>query len=292
MVTAIRSTASILAETQEIEPEWEKRFQRNLNEDSRRLAESTQQLVSYLDGAGDVGASLTSPMEEVEAMLAAHRYHFPQFEEADAEAQLDLEAFIAEQPQLTSQGARDLALAALRQLRADARVMPRDELSGVLEQHGMEFTQIMHHFRVSMATVFRRLAILSDTLLPQSLGLVMCDGSGTLMLRKPVEGFPVPRFSAACPKWPLFQALNRPLRPIRQEVTVTGREARPFECFAVTEAIGTAAFNEDPLYHSYMLVVPMERAVAQAREVGSSCRVCPSVDCEGRREPSILIQGL
>lgn len=55
MVTAIRSTASILAETQEIEPEWEKRFQRNLNEDSRRLAESTQQLVSYLDGAGDVG---------------------------------------------------------------------------------------------------------------------------------------------------------------------------------------------------------------------------------------------
>lgn len=292
MVTAIRSTASILAETQEIEPEWEKRFQRNLNEDSRRLAESTQQLVSYLDGAGDVGASLTSPMEEVEAMLAAHRYHFPQFEGGEAEAAFDLGGFVAQQPQLTSQGARDLAVTTLRQLRADAHAMPREALSGVLAEHGMAFTRIMQHFEVSMATVFRRLAILSETLLPHSLGLVMCDGSGTLMLRKPVEGFPVPRFSAACPKWPLFQALNRPLRPIRQEVTVTGRDARPFECFAVTEAIGTAEFNEDPLYHSYMLVVPKERAAGSTREVGSSCRVCPSVDCEGRREPSILIQGI
>ncbi|MBR9842018.1 MAG: helix-turn-helix domain-containing protein [Rhodobacteraceae bacterium] len=292
MVTAIRSTASILAETQEIEPEWEKRFQRNLNEDSRRLAESTQQLVSYLDGAGDVGASLTSPMEEVEAMLATHRYHFPQLEEGDAAIGFDFEGFVAEQPQLTSQGARDLAVTTLRQLGADARAMPREQVATVLRECGMEFTEIMRRFRVPMATVFRRLAILSDTLLPQSLGLVMCDGSGMLMLRKPVEGFPVPRFSAACPKWPLFQALNRPLRPIRQQVTVTGRDARPFECYAVTEAIGVAAFNEDPLYHSYMLVVPLERAAPDAREVGSSCRVCPSMDCEGRREPSILVQGL
>ena len=292
MVTAIRSTASILAETQEIEPEWEKRFQRNLNEDSQRLAESTQQLVSYLDGAGDVGASLTSPMEEVEAMLAAHGYRFPQFEEPGGEGDDGLAAFVAEQPQLTSQGARDLAEAALRQLRADARAMPRDEISAALEAHGMDFTAIMQRFRVSMATVFRRLAVVSDTLLPRPLGLVMCDGSGTLMLRKPVEGFPVPRFSAACPKWPLFQALNRPLRPIRQEVTVTGREARAFDCYAVTEAIGTAAFNEDPLYHSYMIVVPLERAGGDAREVGSTCRVCPSLDCEGRREPSILVQGI
>ncbi len=57
MVTAIRSTAGILADTKEIEPEWRNRFHRNLNEDSQRLAESSQQLVSYLDGVGDAGAS-------------------------------------------------------------------------------------------------------------------------------------------------------------------------------------------------------------------------------------------
>jgi len=36
---AIRSTASILAETGELEVEWRDRFHRNLNEDSRRLSE-------------------------------------------------------------------------------------------------------------------------------------------------------------------------------------------------------------------------------------------------------------
>ncbi|MCW8843900.1 MAG: short-chain fatty acyl-CoA regulator family protein, partial [Rhodobacteraceae bacterium] len=110
-----------------------------------------------------------------------------------------------------------------------------------------------------------------------------------LMLRKPIEGFPVPRFSAACPKWPLFQALNRPLRPIRQQVTVTGHDARAFDCFAVAEAIGPGAFNAEPLYHSYMLIAPLEKAQVTAPEVGASCRVCPSVDCGGRREPSILM---
>ncbi|MCW8841825.1 MAG: helix-turn-helix domain-containing protein, partial [Rhodobacteraceae bacterium] len=180
MVTAIRSTASILAETQEIEPEWEKRFQRNLNEDSRRLAESTQQLVSYLDGAGDVGASLTSPMEEVEAMLAAHRYVFPQFEDAEDASAFDLGAFVAAQPQLTSEGARDLAVLALRQFRKDARLMPRKDVEAVLAEEGLEFTRIAQRFGVSMSTVFRRIVVLSETLLPRELGLVVCDGSGTL----------------------------------------------------------------------------------------------------------------
>ncbi|MCB1843770.1 MAG: hypothetical protein KDI09_12470, partial [Halioglobus sp.] len=30
------------------------------------------------------------------------------------------------------------------------------------------------------------------------------DGSGTLTLRKPVAGFSLPRFGAACPLWPLY----------------------------------------------------------------------------------------
>ena len=111
-------------------------------------------------------------------------------------------------------------------------------------------------------------------------------------MRKPVEGFPVPRFSAACPKWPLFQALVRPMYPIRRAVTVTGREAKSFDCYAIAEAVHAVDFNEDPLYRAYMLVVPAEAPSDDAREVGSTCRVCPSLDCAGRREPSILVDGI
>ncbi len=162
---------------------------------------------------------------------------FPQFEDAEDAAAFDLGAFVAAQPQLTSE-----ARATLRYWRcASFARMPADaakDVEAVLAEEGLEFTRIAQRFGVSMSTVFRRIVVLSETLLPRELGLVVCDGSGTLMLRKPIEGFPVPRFSAACPKWPLFQALNRPLRPIRQQVTVTGQDARAFDCFAVAEAIG------------------------------------------------------
>ena len=288
MVTAIRSTAGILADTKEIEPEWRNRFHRNINEDSKRLAESSQSLVEYLDGAGDAGAELTSPMEEVEMMLATHDYRFPNLEE-DGE---NIDAFVAEQSQLTTQEARTAAIGTLKQLRSDARRMPREAVAEALQKDGLDPSALAREFRVSMAVVFRRIAILSDDLLPSPVGIIMCDSSGTLMLRKPVEGFPVPRFSGACPKWPLFQALTQPMRPIRRDVTVTGRESKQFICYAIAEAVGTLEFNDDPLYRAYMLVVPVDTVQADAREVGSTCRVCPSVGCDGRREPSILVDGI
>ncbi|PSL21743.1 helix-turn-helix domain-containing protein [Shimia abyssi] len=289
MVTAIRSTAGILADTKEIEPEWRNRFHRNINEDSQRLAESSQRLVAYLDGAGDAGASLTLPQEEVEAMLTANAFRFEALEAASDDGVRD---FVEAQEALTSNASRDLASSALRQFRDDAQVMPVNALRAALGAGPLDPVALSRSFGASLPAVLRRLAVVSDEVMPMPFGLVMCDGSGTLMLRKPVEGFPVPRFSAACPKWPLFQALSRPMRPLHQRVTVTGRDARQFDCFAVTEAVGMIEVNVDPLYHSYMLIVPVDGPSAPGREVGSSCRVCPSLSCEGRREPSLLVDGI
>ncbi|MEP2533831.1 helix-turn-helix domain-containing protein [Shimia sp.] len=289
MVTAIRSTAGILADTKEIEPEWRNRFHRNLNEDSQRLAESSQQLVAYLDEAGDAGASLTLPQEDVQAMMESNKFRFDQLENA---SEVEMTTFLETQSDLTSSAARNLAGVALKQLAVDARIMPLEEMRARVGEGPIDPVAIARAFGATLPAVFRRLAVVSDEVLPMPLGLVMCDGSGTLMLRKPVEGFPLPRFSAACPKWPLFQALSRPMRPLRQRVTVTGRDARQFECFAVTKPVGRLEVNVDPLYHSYMLIVPVEGAVEAGREVGSTCRVCPSRDCEGRREPSLLAGGI
>ena len=52
-VTALRSTASILAETPEIETEWRDRFHRNLDQDSLRLSRTAQALVAYLESFED-----------------------------------------------------------------------------------------------------------------------------------------------------------------------------------------------------------------------------------------------
>ena len=71
-LSSVRSTAAILAETEDIEPEWRARFHRNLHQDSERLALGAEALVSYLDTAGQADEQgIASPQEEVEAWLAA-----------------------------------------------------------------------------------------------------------------------------------------------------------------------------------------------------------------------------
>ncbi|MEE2860251.1 MAG: helix-turn-helix transcriptional regulator, partial [Pseudomonadota bacterium] len=68
-VTAVRSTAAILVEEDEIAPEWRQRFHANLHQDSQRLSLTAQSLVAYLDSFEAEGNAAT-PQEEVEAWLA------------------------------------------------------------------------------------------------------------------------------------------------------------------------------------------------------------------------------
>lgn len=287
MVTAIRSTATILAETKELEPEWRNRFHRNLNEDSQRLAEASEGLVTYLDEAGDAGASLTSPQEEVEMFLAANGFHFPELEEGRA----GIAGMIEAAEQLTSAAAREMAELALRQYRADAVKMPMRAFVQSVKMAGVDPARLAESFRVPLTAVFRRLAVLPADVLEDPVGLIICDASGTLIFRKAIPGFPVPRFSAACPKWPLFQALTRPLVPIRQVVEQPGQDVQVFDCFAISEPVGRVTFESAPLFHAYMLVHPAAGGEG-AQKVGSTCRVCPREDCHGRREPSILVEGI
>ena len=103
-----------------------------------------------------------------------------------------------------------------------------------------------------------------------------------------MKGVASPGVAGAGRNGPLIQALARPMQALRQTVTMTGREAKRFDCYAVSDPIGTIQLNVAPLYHSYRLIVPLEEAGDTEAEVGSSCRVCPLEDCEGRREPSLL----
>ena len=48
IVTAIQSLSSILNETDDIEPEWQKRFLRNIGEESQRLTKTSETLIEYL----------------------------------------------------------------------------------------------------------------------------------------------------------------------------------------------------------------------------------------------------
>jgi len=283
-VTAIRSTASILADTKALEPEWQQRFHRNLDEDSRRLATGAEALVRYLEAAPDARSDITSPQDEVHAFFEENGFHFSTLEGAGGAARIG--AAVARAERIESETARALARDMLAQYVRDARRLPLATLSAALDDNGIDPAAIAAATRADMATVFRRLATAPEALVGP-VGLVVCDGSGTLMLRKPVLGFAMPRSAGACALWPLYQVLAQPGAPLR--LRLRQGDVRVL-ALAVSDVVVPARFDRPAQCRPHMLLLPDPgRTVAgPAREVGVTCQVCPLGDCEARREPSIL----
>lgn len=289
-VTSLRSTAAILVEAEDIEPQWRARFLRTIQEESLRLSDTAEALVGYLDTLDEAETGLSSPQEELEAWLAARGWHL---DEVERSGRFDPEAVIAGVPELASGAGRTLARMYLARAAADARALPLARLRAALAAEGPEPGRIAAHAGVPLSVVFRRLASLpSGTDGLPALGLVICDGSGTLTFRRPMPGFALPRFGAACPLWPLYEALARPMQPIRAVVDMAGRLPQRFLTFAFCEPRAPAGFDGPVLAEAFMLILPAppERTPSE-RAVGSSCRICPRAACPGRREPSILTEG-
>jgi len=269
---SIRSTASILAGADAIEPEWQMRFQRNLLEDAKRLADGAGALVSYLDGAEDRDAVINTPVEELEEFLAARQYHLA---EVEAGGEIKADGVVADY---------------IGRYRTDAARLPLAEFQAAIGR-GLDPVQLADEFGVGLAMVLRRIASLPLGEGMQPVGLVSCDGSGTVTFRKAVDGFAVPRFGAACPLWPLYQALLRPQVPIRMRVEQAGRDTPRFMTYAIAELRQPAGFDGVQIVEAVMLIVP-EGSAALAGEaalpIGTSCRICPRDMCAARREVSIL----
>jgi len=294
-VTAIRSTAAILVETGDLDADWTARFQRNIAEESRRLADGAAALVRYLDDNAGTDHTASTPLEERDSWLAARAYHIPELERALPPAPATV---VAQAPELQSPAARALAERYLTGYARDAGRMPLPRLRALIAGTGPDPAAVADHFGVDLAAAFRRLAGLPDDVTGGPVGLVACDGSGTLTLRKPVPGFTVPRYSAACPLWPLYQTLSRPMSPLRVVVETVGRRTGRFVAYAVCQPPSTVHFGGPQVLEALMLLVPWEIAATggsastehpdTALPVGASCRVCPRAHCPARREPSIF----
>ena len=281
---SIRSTASILAETDSLEKDWLNRFHANINEDSARLAESSRTLARYLEQGQDRPAGAMMPQEEADSFLERHRYHFP-----DLEADPSSEAVvrIVEGAGL-SKPASMIVAGILHGYASDVTALPADDLRAAIGSGAaVDPLALAERFGVGVPLVLRRIACLPD--LPS--GYVLADRSGSLLLRKAVPGLSLPRFGATCPLWPLFQALAQPGVVIRKEVVQLGRVPVRFDCIAVAEATEGPSYNDAPLARAGMLVLPSRRTGAADIELGPTCRICPRMPCSARREPSVLTEG-
>jgi len=289
--TAIRSAASILVGTENIEDEWRDRFHRNIHEDSQRLAEAGQSLASYLDVVENERKDPVSPQEELERWLAERDHHIAGLE---LRSPTTVDALLTQTPGMESMSGRALAGRYFERYRADARRMPLPDFRDRAESLDFDPLALAEEFGVDLAAVMRRAAALPTPEGVGRIGLVTCDSSGTLTFRKPVDGFPLPRFGAACPLWPLFQALGRPFVPVRALVGIHGREPVRFLVYAVAQPQGQVGFHAPQIFEGTMLMLPAGRVTFPDLPVlsaGTSCRICPSDSCDARREMSILMEG-
>ncbi len=286
-VTAIRSTAAILAETEDIDPDWQNRFLRNMREESQRLSSSAEGLVTYLEAGSDRREMQVSAADDVAALVEEAGYHFPPLEGA-AVGEGEISMMLERAGTLRDRGAHDLARRMLVRYLSDARAMPLHAFRTSLSNTGNDPARVADGFGVGLDAVLRRMASLPPAEGMPERGLVVCDGSGTVTLRKPLEGFPLPRFGAACPLWPLYQALARPAQPIEQVVEMPGADPKLFLCRAVSVPRPASSFDAPPVHEATMVIEPLEEAARPIVPIGASCRICPRETCAARREPSIL----
>ena len=268
--TSIRSTASILSEERAVPPDWLDRFHANLDQDSQRLSVTAQALVAYLDSFETEGAIIT-PEEEVEAWMAAGARP------------------VEESDDLVSDAALALAADHLLRMAEERRALPDATLASAAARE-RDPMRLAARLDRQPDLVMRRLAALRPAGF-ETAGLLVCDGSGALILRRSTPGFPLPRPGDTCPLWPLYQALAMPQTALSHLVeTPEGRRFRTLSYAPRSQPDGT---DGPVLSRAQMLILPPDAGMAEtpATKIGPACRICPRPDCPARREPSILAMG-
>lgn len=265
-VSTVRATASILAQTPALDPNWQGRFHANLDEDGRRLAQ----------GAEAVAALLTAPPSMGE-------------EGRDATGLLDREtmealedASPAEVPALVASllsglpdgAARAMAGVALTEAAQDAARLPRAAVIAAREPD-----DLLAAAGGDLPLVLRRMAACD----PRR-GLAVCDAAGAFLRRREAPGFPVPVQGAGCALWPLYAALTRPGQPVAARIEMP--DGARWQAHAVAAPLAAAGFAAPPVLRATMLVTRAD-GPGQAVPVGTTCRVCPRAACPARREPSL-----
>lgn len=276
--TAIRSTASILAESPDLDSDWQSRFHHNIDTDSARLAESSQALLGFLDMEMEAGADqIAHPLEQAEAVMAGLNFYLPQLETGTTPDFADV----------TNTATRAILDDWAREAAADAAALPLAPFLQVAASVAFDPARIAARMAAPLDRVFRRLAHLPPDTDAPLMGFAQCDAAGVVTHQKPVLDFRLPRAGAACPLWPLYQVLSQPGRALRRVVRLPGQARTPFECFAIATMQTDTSYGAQPRVTATMLVRPGRTGEAPDT-VGPGCRVCPIDPCASRRHPSLV----
>ena len=262
--TAIRSAAAILSSPAEMSAAWQGRFQRNVLDDANRLVEASRDLVSYLDRqvpqvpqvpneGGDrdlVHVEPPSAREQADIVLEVMGSHIAALEGGASVAE------VFERGMAVDPAAEEIVVQHLRRYRSDAEALPMPRVLEAIRMFGFDPLILAAYLSVPLDLMLRRLAHCPPGRGGGQVGLLICNGDCQVSYRKPLSGFSIPRFEAACPMWPLRQALAQPGHPMVERVTQLGRRAQPLKCYAIAVPSSVAMSGGPPMMEATMLLIP------------------------------------
>jgi predicted transcriptional regulator len=177
----------------------------------------------------------------------------------------------------------------------DAEALPLEALKLLFAQGKRSPVSVARQTGVPLWVAMRRLSHLPLDMLGEDAGLIVIDAAGTLLYRKPIGGFRLPRYGTGCALWPIYQVQGQAYKTISSVVKDAGNLEQEFTCLSTCEPKPTSDPFAPILTQSYMYITPKAvRAQTGAPQetplVGGACRVCPVKACKSRTEPSILLQ--
>ena len=280
-VTSIRSTASILTSDETLDADWQSRFHKNIHDDAVRLAGNSESLISYLEAPKETSHS-NLPRQIVEEWVLENHNLISHLEtsarsigDVVEEAGLDLSS-------------SELLKHHLKLAMNDASEMPMKDFARAAKNHDYRPRPLADVFGVSFAAVLRRMSVLSPEAGHPPMGLTVCDAAGAILFQKSAPEYGLSRAGNACPRWPIFEALGQPGRPIERHVELPTVPRTRFVCYAVAEQ-SFSGFEQPPMMRATMLVIPNPPEEKEMPlVVGPTCRICAAANCPSRREMSVL----
>lgn len=294
-ITAIRSTAGILATETDIPAPQQVKFQGTIHQESLRLSEAATELVTYLDRTEEAAEEAATPQEAFEQFMESHDHVFDALETKPTTETIS--QIIETAPLLGSADAKERARVRLESYRHDVSDMPLDAFFEAGKRCGFSPDHLARQFDVSVMATFRRLASLARPGIDAPrFGLVIINAAGHPLYRRPLPGFSLPRFASICALWPVFQSLSVPGR--RLETRLLMPDGSEFLARSIALPVSDGGFGDTPHYAAGMLVCDLNEAMrwgmvraadmVRAQAVGTSCRLCQRNACATRSEPSML----
>lgn len=287
-ITTIRSTADILKNTANIPEEIASKFLSNLLEESERLSQTASDILNHFEPSNP---KLEHINEEYtpDTYLEKNKYYLEALESGKTTPEE-----IATNIGLNSQDEQILAIKIFEKYQTMAKALPISRFLKEASRLRYNPLQLADQFNADLTTTLERLAHLPDDDHLPKFGIIECDSSGSVLYRKQLQTLSLPKYSSACPLWPLYRSLSQPMQPIRAIFDMpTGERFLSYSIASFTEH---GSFNMPGRLKATMLFTQDYQKILGKNtianlphlSVGLQCSVCPRNKCEARRSTYIL----